>query len=287
VKYAVITPVRDEVENLPRLAASLVAQTQPPCEWIIVDNGSSDGTRSVAGGLSATHPWITSLAIEAGSRARGAPIVRSFNAGLAHLRDQGPPDIVVSVDADISFDPDYFARLLESFAADRALGIASGTGCELRRGQWRPRHLTGTTVWGASRAYRWACLEAVLPLEERLGWDGIDEFKANAAGWRTQIVRDIAFRHHRKEGSRDGGWRSRVEQGRFAHYVGYRPSYVAARAAFNALRDPAGPGLLWGYATASLAHRPRLGDERARAYVRSQQRLRHLPLRALEALGRR
>ena len=49
-------------------------------------------------------------------------------------------------------------------------------------GRWRERHLTGSTVWGATRAYRRACLDDGLPFEERLGWDGIDEFKANARG---------------------------------------------------------------------------------------------------------
>ena len=48
--------------------------------------------------------------------------------------------------------------------------------------------MTGSTVWGATRAYRWECLQRVLPLEERLGWDGIDEFKANALGWRTETL---------------------------------------------------------------------------------------------------
>ena len=284
--YAVITPVRDEAENLPRLAAALLAQTQLPLQWVIVDNGSADATRSIADELAGAHSWITSHAIATESRGRGAPIVRSFTAGLELLGPQ-TAQIVVNVDADVSFDPDYFERLVAAFEADPALGIASGVGCELQRGQWRARNLTGTTVWGATRAYRRGCLEAVLPLEERLGWDGIDEFKANARGWRTAVVRELAFRHHRREGERDGGWQSRVEQGRFAHYVGYRPSYVLARTAFNLLRDRASLGLLWGYATAAGARRPGLRDERARAYVRRQQRLRHLPLRALEALGRR
>lgn len=286
-RYAVITPVRDEAENLPRLAAALAAQTKQPERWIIVDNGSVDGTPSLAAELAATHPRITAHSIASGSRERGAPIVRSFSAGIALLREGGLPEIVVNVDADVSFDPDYFERLTRALASDPALGIASGTGCELQGGRWRARHLTGTTVWGATRAYRRECLEDVLPLEERLGWDGIDEFKANSRGWRTGIVPGLEFRHHRREGERDGGWESRVEQGRFAHYVGYRPSYVVARAAFNTLRDRAGLGLLWGYAGASFARGPRLQDAPARAYVRRQQRLRHLPLRALEALGRR
>jgi len=287
VTYAVITPVRDEAGNLPRLAAALFAQTLLPARWIIVDNGSTDATPAIAAELAAEHRWITAHAIAAESRGRGAPIVQSLTAAIALLREEGLPEIVVNVDADVSFDPDYFERLVGRFAAEPELGIASGNGCELQRGRWRARNLTGTTVWGATRAYRRECLEDVLPLEERLGWDGIDEFKANARGWRTHIVRELEFRHHRKEGERDGGWRSRVEQGQFAHYVGYRPSYVVARAGFNLLRDRASLGLLWGYVTAATARKPGLSDEHARAYVRRQQRLRHLPLRALEALGRR
>ena len=49
---------------------------------------------------------------------------------------------------------------------------------------------------------------------ERLGWDGIDEFKANALGWRTTAFEELPFRHHRPEGERDGSaWRARSEPG--------------------------------------------------------------------------
>src|SRR6185437_9301371 len=95
------------------------------------------------------------------------------------------PDVLINVDADISVEPDYFERLLAEFETDHELGIASGGLFELERGVWRQRHLTGSTVVGASRAYRWQCLEQILPFEERVAWDGIDEFKANALGWRT------------------------------------------------------------------------------------------------------
>jgi hypothetical protein len=126
-----------------------------------------------------------------------------------------------------------------------------------------------------------------MPLEERLGWDGIDEFKANARGWRTQTLVELPFRHHRREGVRDGEWRMRVEHGRFAHYVGYRPSYLLLRALHNARRHPAALGLVWGYVAAAVSRAPGLEDRSAREYVRSQQRLRNVPLRVREALGRR
>jgi glycosyltransferase involved in cell wall biosynthesis len=284
LSYGIITPVRNEADNLPRLADAVVSQSRLPVFWMIVDNGSDDGTVELARSLAEKHAWIRFLQIPSLPAGRGAPIVRSFHAGLAERPHE--VDVIVGVDADVAFAPNYFERLVAEFAADDELGIASGGGWEQIRGEWRERHLTGSTVWGATRAYRRECLEQLLPLEERLGWDGIDEFKANALGWRTRIVPGLGFRHYRREGSRDGGWQARVAQGDFCWYVGYRPTYVLLRTAFNALRHPAACGLLWGYARGALTRAPRLGDEQAVAYVRSSQRLRNLVPRVRQALGR-
>lgn len=286
MRYVVITPARDEVDNLGRLADCLASQTRRPEAWVIVDNGSRDGTLELAHTLAQRHEWIQVLSMP-GERdpVRGRPIVRALHAGIAALRPL--PEIVVSIDADISFGPSYCEEIIGAFEADERLGIASGSGWELERGTWKQRHLTGSTVWGASRAYRRACLEEVLPFEERLGWDGVDEFKANARGWVTRVLVDVPFRHHRVEGERDGAWQTRVEQGRTSYFVGYRPWYITARALHHARRSPSGLGLLWGYTGAALRRDARLQDRDARAYVRRQQSLRNLPVRAREALGQR
>jgi biofilm PGA synthesis N-glycosyltransferase PgaC len=286
--YAVITPVRDEADNLPRLAASLAAQTELPRTWVIVDNGSQDGSLELANELAAQHDWIRALSIPGASAAeRGAPIVLALHAAIDALAVD-PPDFAVNVDADISMESDYFERLLGRFDEDPSLGIASGSGFELQDGDWRQRHVTGSTVWGASRAFRWSCLQEILPFEERVAWDGIDEFKANARGWRTQAFEDLPFRHHRREGERDGStWRARSNQGHAAYYVGYRPWYLILRSVFNARREPAALGMIAGYLSAALRREPRSNDADARAYLRRQQSVRRLRLRSLEATGRR
>jgi glycosyltransferase involved in cell wall biosynthesis len=283
---AAISPVRDEAENLPRLARCLLTQTVRPVKWLIVDNGSGDGTPALARALAAKHRWIEPISIPGeADPVRGRPIVRALHAGIEALGSL--PDVLISIDADVSFEPDYLERLLAAFNSDDALGIASGSGYELGPDGWRQRHLTGSTVWGATRAYRRACLLDVLPFEERLGWDGIDEFKANARGWRTGTLVDLPFHHHRPEGGRDGAWRMRWDQGRTAHYVGYRLPYLVLRAMHNARRHPSAVALVCGYLTAAASRAERMDDEAARTYVRRQQRLRSLPLRAREAAGRR
>jgi cellulose synthase/poly-beta-1,6-N-acetylglucosamine synthase-like glycosyltransferase len=285
--YAVITPVRDEASNLPRLGAALAAQTCRPANWIIVDTGSKDETVRIATAIAAEFPWVSLEHLPDQTRlARGAPIVRAFHHGLATLQDL--PDVVVKLDADISFEPDYFERLLSNFARDPQLGMASGMAYELGGGRWQPRFNTANSVWGAARAYRRECLRDVLPLEEHMGWDGIDELKARARQWTTATFADIPFRHHRPEGGRDGVRRNAwTARGRAAHYMGYRAWYLGLRALYHARREPAALAMIWGFALAKVKHEPVCTDASVRGRLRREQSLRSLPARLRDAGGLR
>lgn len=286
--YAAITPVRDEAENLARLAASLLEQSVLPVEWLIVDNGSVDGTVEQAQLLARTHEWIRVMTAEAADRARpGAPVVRAFNTGLAELREPHP-DVIVKLDADVSMESDYFERILGAFSADERLGIAGGACLELRDGEWQETFVTGDHVRGASRCYRRECLEDVSPLEERVGWDGVDELKAAVRGWRTRLLRDVPFHHHRRVGARDGSSTTRWNRlGQGSYFMGYRFSYLLLRSLHHALRHPAALAMISGYLRAALRRERKIDDKAVRDYLREQQRLRRVPLRFREAVGRR
>lgn len=288
MRYALVTPARDDAENLVRLAESIERQTLLPDSWVIVDDGSSDGTAGVIAGLQARLPSVVGAAVPQTQAAavRGGPIVRAFREGLDRLPRQA--DVVIKLDADLSMEPDYFERLIAAFAADPALGIASGSCWERDAGGvWRQRFGTRDGVWGACRAYRWACLQDVLPLEERQGWDEIDSLMAAARNWRTGTILDLPFRHHRVEGARD---RSRLDvwaaQGEASYYIGYRPSYAFARALFRGIREPAAFAIAGAYIASAVRRGPRCQDQPAVDYLREQQRLRRLPQRAREALGK-
>jgi poly-beta-1,6-N-acetyl-D-glucosamine synthase len=281
--YSVVTAVRNEETNLPRLAGCLQAQTLQPTEWIIVDTGSEDRTHEIAARIASDTAEKTVLTLADSLRRGEAVVITAFRMGVEALHE--PVDVIVKLDADVSFDPRYFELLLDRFAADPSLGIASGTGLEQSNGAWHPRYVTGSHAWGASRAYRAACLADVSPLEERTGWDGIDAFKARTRGWRSETFDDLVFRHHRPEGRRDGRWTGWRRRGRAAHYMGYRPMFLVLRTLHHARKDPFALAMVVGWAKAAVRREPRHSDHEAVELLRREQRLRELPARAREVRG--
>ena len=257
-----------------------------PDAWVIVDNGSTDGTLKLASELARAHSWVTVMTLEVDDApTRAEPTVRAFQLGLASLSPR--TDVVVKLDADLSFAPDYFARLLAAFEADPLLGMASGTCYENDGTLWRQRHVTDGHVWGASRAYRRRCLEDVQPLEAGLAWDGIDELRAAVKGWHARTCVDLPFYHHRAEGARErsriGGW---LATGSMSYYMGYRFSYLVLRTLHHARRDPFALVSVGGYLSALIRRRPRYPDPLVRAHLRRKQSLRNLPVRIAEARGK-
>ena len=137
--------------------------------------------------------------------------------------------------------------------------------------------MTGSTVWGAARAYRGACLADVLPAR---GADGLGRHRraeGDARGWTTTAFEDLPFRHHRARGRarRPGLARARGPGPRLALH-GLSGLVPLLRALCNARREPAGPRR-WSGATRGRASR---GSRRRRrgasAVRRRQQSLRSL-----------
>jgi glycosyltransferase involved in cell wall biosynthesis len=284
LRYAIITPARNERVNLERLAPCVLAQTHLPEAWIVVDDGSDDGTDVLAGELATEHDFVRLLAPEpvtdgalTEGRFEGRDLI-AFRRGAAALAR--PVDVVVKVDADTSFDPAYFETLIGYFEADSKLGIAGGSCYEIEGGEWQRVKVAETHPRGASRAYRWQCLQDSLSLEPKMGWDGLDEVQASMNGFTTKVFLDIGFRHHRPMGGRERGkLRAGSVLGRASWYMGYRPSYLMLRVAYRFRREPQSVAMLWGYAAAAATRTPRCPDRRLITHLREQQRLRGVLVR--------
>jgi glycosyltransferase involved in cell wall biosynthesis len=274
VKFAVVTPVRDEQDYLPFTIDSMVRQTVRPVEWVIVNDGSKDGTTKIVDEAARKYAWISALhRKDRGYRKWGGGIIEAFYDGFHALKCQDW-EFLCKLDGDLSFPPAYFDQAFQQFAVNRRLGIGGGVLYHFEKGvkvlEGHPRF----HVRGGVKIYRRACWEALGGLWVGPGSDTVDEVKANMLGWTTMSFPDLHLIHHRSTGASWGRWGGIVKDGKTDYVSGYHPLFVLAKAAVRLGRRPyvlSSLGLLYGYIMAHLEKTPRVDDPELIRYLRRQQ----------------
>lgn len=279
-RLLLITPARDEAAHLERTVGAVAAQTRPPDLWLIVDDGSTDATPQLLARLAHEVPFLEVLRAPARSAQPGedglalAAEAVAFNAALASV-DPAEYTHVGKLDADVELPPEYFERLLERFAAEPGLGIAGGTLLEREGGKWRATKVPADHVRGALKLYSRECLAAIGGVQERLGWDTIDETYARMRGFETRSLPGVQARHHRPVATRGGALRGRARHGECAYILRYGFWWVALRSLKVATLRPrvlSGIAFLYGYLRAAFRRQGRVEDERYRRFVARELR---------------
>jgi poly-beta-1,6-N-acetyl-D-glucosamine synthase len=290
-RLLLISPVRNEADHLELVARAVAAQTRPPNLWLLVDDGSDDGTAEIVERIAVELPFATALSapeqpasLDPRDRLASAAAPRTFNFGLNSV-DWRRFTQIAKLDGDMELPPEYFERLLDEFDADPSLGIGGGLWKQLVRGRWQvERNPNEHHVPGALKCYSLRCFETIGGVQERLAWDGIDEIMARMNGFRTRTFPQLVAVHHRPWGSADGTLRGRARYGAAAYILHSPPYWVALRSLKFALARPlgiSGLAFLYGYLRAALRRIPQVEDRRFRQAVRREARdrlLARLPL---------
>jgi poly-beta-1,6-N-acetyl-D-glucosamine synthase len=281
-RLLLITPVRDEAAHLERTVRAVAAQTRPPDLWLIVDDGSVDETPQLLDRLAREVPFLEARRAPARRGLPGedglalAAEAVAFNAALAGV-DAAAFTHVGKLDADVELPPEYFERLLARFEAEPGLGVAGGVLLEHSGRGWETTKIPAHHVRGALKLYSRECFEAIGGIEERLGWDTIDETYARMRGYSTRSLPDLAARHHRPVATRGGALRGRARHGQCAYILRYSPWWVTLRACKVALQRPyglSGLAFLYGYYRAMAKAQPKVEDDAFKRFVRLELRAR-------------
>jgi biofilm PGA synthesis N-glycosyltransferase PgaC len=272
--YVVITPVRDEEAHIRSTIESMVQQTVAPKEWVIIDDGSKDGTGKVIDEYARRYSWIKVVHREdRGFRKAGGGVVDAFNDGYRALTCNDW-QFVVKFDGDLTFDADYFEKCFDEFQRDHKLGIGGGVICYVSDGKKSFEEAPAFHVRGATKIYRKACWDSLGGLLAAPGWDTLDEVKANSLGWTTRSFPHLHLVHQRDTGAADGVWPSLVKYGRANYICGYHPLFMISKCIVRLVRKPylvGSIGLMYGFVSGYLTNLPQVSDRDTIAYLRRQQ----------------
>jgi len=256
--YVIITPARNEEAYIEKTFQSVISQTILPKKWVIVSDGSTDRTDEIVKLYESNYDFIQLLHREPDTSRSFASKVYAIRAGIKQLNGI-EYDFIGNLDADVSFEPDYYESVFVKFQENPKLGIAGGELFDNCGGKYiRQLKSTSWSVGGPVQMFRRKCYEDIggyIPI--KLGCeDAIAEIMARMHGWEVKSFPDIRVMHHRRTGTEKGNILSaRFRGGVMDYSLGYSPLFEVARCFLRIIEKPYVIGSLFricGYCWAFL-----------------------------------
>jgi glycosyltransferase involved in cell wall biosynthesis len=252
LSYVLITPARNEADYIEKTIESVISQTVLPLRWIIVSDGSTDGTDAIVQKYLPGRPWIELIQLPPRAERNFAAKVYAVRTGQARMADLDY-EVIVNVDGDVSFPPDYFEYLVRQFETDPQLGCAGTHYIEGDFHSFTDSYINVHHVNGQIQAFRRRCFDDIGGYQPVTG-GGIDWIAVTTArmkGWKTYSFGERVFHHHRPMGTAGGSvLEARFHYGKKDYFLGGHPLWQIARSTFQITKSPyviGGLALLAGY----------------------------------------
>jgi poly-beta-1,6-N-acetyl-D-glucosamine synthase len=232
----------NEEEHLPRLLASLETQERTPDLLLLVDDGSDDRSPEIAAAFAEKHAYARVMTRPQRERSADRLANAAELVGFRWAVEQidGSYDVIAKLDGDLDFPSSFFSQIMGALEADDRIGICGGPLSLERDGHLIPEASQPWHVRGATKFYRFVCLAQIWPLPPFLGWDTIDELRAQKYGWKVENVtfpeRNVI--HLRPTGSYDGAMRGYRRAGVAAWAYGAHPLNVVVSSLVRMRRRP-------------------------------------------------
>ncbi len=276
LSFIIITPAYNEEQHIEKTLNSMLFQTVLPMKWLIVSDGSTDRTDEIIAHFSSKYQWIEFLRLSEHKDRNFASKVNCFNAAF-HIVKNLEYDIIGNLDADISFDNDYFEFLLNKFKGNPSLGVA-GTPFIENSSQFYNYNFTNIEhVSGACQLFRKQCFEEIggyVPIKSG-GIDWIAVTTARMKGWKTQTFIEKTCVHHRPiGGSNNNVLKMKFRYGQKDYLLGGHPLWQLFRSVYQMKFKPyiiGGLLIFLGYAWSALIGDKRTINKELMTFNRSEQ----------------
>ncbi len=278
--YILITPARNEEENLANLIECVAKQTLRPLKWVIVSDNSTDRTEEIAAAYCEKYDFIELLVL-GGERGRSfASKAGAVKAAYARLKDLEFL-VVACLDADMEFGADCFEILMGKIEADDRLGRVGPALIQHANKKEKPQLLARDWhVAGGVELFRRECYEQ-MDGHRRLsqgGTDTVADIMARMHGWKVRTFSEVQAIHHGEVGKIGGSmFRGRFQYGVQDYSLGYHPLFFLAKMVRRIFHRPYLLGSVQhclGYFSASLRRMDYAVDNDVVEFLRDEQKAR-------------
>lgn len=261
------TPLRNEIGNIDKLFQSVADQDCQIDVWVIVENGSTDGSREDLAvrdrPKNVGELIVLNEDAEVGDYALGAKYARIVNRGFQEIQSRvtlKDSDLIGILDADSFPKISYYSKLRDAFDKDSKLGIASGLSFDEEN--MRVSAHSRNWVRGSCRLWRGECfMQSGYIIGPSA--DTLSLARAEIDGWVVYVVNEAMFI------AREVGARSKQKYyGTSAYYRGNTPVYALLRFAkfVSKFKFSEAAQYLSGYFGSYIAGAERIDDLEIRAY---------------------
>ena len=277
--YVLITAAYNEEKYIENTILSVINQKLKPKEWVIVNDGSLDTTAKIISKYLIQYNFIKLLNNTQKNGRDFASKAYAINIAWRNISSSDYKYIGI-LDADITFDPDYYQEIVNKFELNPKLGVGGGIFFDVINKKMVPIYPSPFSIRGAVQFFRRECFEKIgglVPIKYG-GEDTVTCISAKMLGYEISNFKDLIVYHHRKTGTADINiFKRRFRDGIVEYQLGYQPIFQILKCIKRSIEYPILIGSLirfLGFFWANITRQPKAVSEDFIHFFRLEQKSR-------------
>lgn len=263
-RIGIVTPLHNEIDSIDALFESISNQSCDIEHWLILENGSSDGSKEYLAKKNKPDNVRNMHIINSDDFGKKHELGFKYSRIVRHafdlllIKSESKLDYIGILDSDCFPDSRYYSQLVSFLSANNEVGITSGR-IYLKDGSLDKANKDW--VRGGSRLWKFECFEKsgyiVAPSA-----DAVSSALAEMNGWQSKVCGEA------RVNSREVGARvNYAYYGYAAYYRGCSLAYASVRTVYLFKKNPLKAHLFfWGFFKNWVTFKPKIDNEKIKEY---------------------